>query len=373
MRLSDFTQNRDNNFNLIRIAAAYAVLVTHSFAIAIGSDDAEPFRHTLGMTIGSIAVDIFFLTSGFLVTASLLTRQSAIEFVWARVLRIFPALLVMLLLTVLGLGLFFTTVSWPAYFADPKTHTYFLKCLTLFSGVRYELPGVFESNPYKRAVNGSLWTMPNELKMYAILVLIWVSLSLTARFRLKSFKITIVSGTLLAGLFVILGHLNKTPEGDAFLKLFFMFFSGASFYILKDRIILSRTVFYIFLAALILATFNKNIFFIVYVTTLTYILFFVAYVPSGFIRAYNRLGDYSYGVYLYAFPVQQSTAALLPGVSVLTMVIISSVVTLLFAMLSWHFLEKHSLKLKGHSVNYTIKILKAISYVIFFPKRSPER
>ena len=99
MKLSDFTSGRDNNFNLIRIIAALAVLVTHSFALATGTSAAEPFQKTLGMTIGSIAVDIFFITSGFLVTGSLLTRKSFIdfiEFVWARVLRIFPALLVML-------------------------------------------------------------------------------------------------------------------------------------------------------------------------------------------------------------------------------------------------------------------------------------
>ncbi len=107
MRLSNFTDGRDNNFSLIRIIAAFAVLITHSFALAIGTGEAEPFQKFLGMTMGTIAVDIFFITSGFLVTSSLLTRQSVIEFVWARVLRIYPALLVMLCLTVFGLR------SWP--------------------------------------------------------------------------------------------------------------------------------------------------------------------------------------------------------------------------------------------------------------------
>lgn len=59
MKLSIYSQGRDNNFNLIRIVAALAVLVTHSFALAIGSGDAEPFRESLGMTMGSIAVDVF--------------------------------------------------------------------------------------------------------------------------------------------------------------------------------------------------------------------------------------------------------------------------------------------------------------------------
>ncbi len=65
MKLSDFTQGRDNNFNLMRISAAFAVLVTHSFALAVGSGDAEPFRNSLGVTLGSTAVDIFLLPAVF--------------------------------------------------------------------------------------------------------------------------------------------------------------------------------------------------------------------------------------------------------------------------------------------------------------------
>src|SRR4051812_37390900 len=101
MKLSDVARGRDNNFNLIRVLAALAVLVTHSFTLALGTSDAEPFAHSLGMTPGGMAVDIFFVTSGFLVTASMLQRQNIIAFLWARALRIFPALWVMLIVTVL--------------------------------------------------------------------------------------------------------------------------------------------------------------------------------------------------------------------------------------------------------------------------------
>jgi peptidoglycan/LPS O-acetylase OafA/YrhL len=356
MKLSIFTQNRDNNFNLIRIVAAYAVLVTHSFVLAIGMSDAEPFHDKIGMTIGSIAVDIFFLTSGFLVTGSLLTRQSAIEFAWARILRIFPALIAMLLLTVFGVGLLFTTKSYYSYLVDINTYKYFLKCLTLFAGVAYELPGVFENNPYKNAVNGSLWTMPHEVWMYAILTGIWVFLRVATKFRPKAFKFTIISAGFVAGVLVIMTHFGII-KCSVFMRLFFMFFTGAAFFILKDRIILSHSFFCILATALMLAIFYKEFFFIVYLATLAYILFYVAYIPSGLIRKYNKLGDYSYGIYIYAFPVQQSTAALLPGISVLSMLLISSVITLVIAVLSWHLLEKHVLRLKGHFINQTMEFL----------------
>lgn len=146
MKLSYFTQGRDNNFNLIRFIASLSVLITHSFALALGTPGAEPFRKSLGMTIGEISVDVFFITSGFLVTASLLYRKNTIEFIWARFLRIFPALLVMLLLTVLVVGPVFTTLPLSNYLTHKDTFRYFAKCLTLFFGVEYTLPGVFNQN-----------------------------------------------------------------------------------------------------------------------------------------------------------------------------------------------------------------------------------
>jgi peptidoglycan/LPS O-acetylase OafA/YrhL len=354
MKISDFTCGRDNNFNLIRIIAAYAVLVSHSFSLATGRGDTEPFRDTLGMTLGSIAVDIFFVTSGFLVTASLLTRQSTIEFVWARVLRVFPALLLMLLLTVFVLGPFFTTLPWSSYFTDPKLYKYFLKSLTLITGVEFNLPGVFENNPYKNAVNGSLWTMPSEVRLYAILAVIWVLLSAIPRFGSTVFGFTITLGAILAGVLVICGHFNLIESNP---RLPFMFFTGSAFFVLKERVVLSHVAFSILTVALLLASSNPSIFFIVYTAALAYILFYIAYVPSGIIRKYNKLGDYSYGVYIYAFPVQQSTAALFPGISVLYMVIISTVVTLVFSVLSWHSIERHALKLRGHFVNHSRRLL----------------
>ena len=136
-----------------------------------------------------------------------------------------------------------------------------------------------------------------------------------------------------------------------------MFFSGAAFFLFKDRIALSHVAFSVFAAALLVASFNPHMFFVTYTLTLAYILFYVAYIPSNFIRKYNKLGDYSYGVYIYAFPVQQSIAALVPGISVLSMVIISTAVTLLFAALSWHLLEKRALEQKEYWIRQTRTLL----------------
>jgi peptidoglycan/LPS O-acetylase OafA/YrhL len=357
MKLSDYTHGRDNNFNIIRMGAAFAVLVTHSFVLVTGKGDAEPFRESLGMTMGTIAVDVFFVTSGFLVTASLLTRQSVIEFVWARVLRIFPALLAMLLLTVFGLGAFFTSLPLLSYLADSKTYYYLFKCATLITGVTYDLPGVFDGNPYKNAVNGSLWSLPVEVRMYAILAIAWIALRIAKGNRLSTFKVAIVASAGAAAGMAIACHFYLPAEGE-FAGLFFMFFSGAAFYVLRQHITLSHWAFWLFIIALLgSALTNKHAFFVVFTLTIAYVLFYIAYVPSGWIRKYNRLGDYSYGVYIYAFLVQQSVAALVPGVSVLSMLMISAFATIFLAVLSYHIIERRALGLKGLYVGHTRKML----------------
>jgi len=108
-----------------------------------------------------------------------------------------------------------------------------------------------------------------------------------------------------------------------------------------------------------LATFHEHVFFIVYVIVIAYVLFYLAYVPSGFIRKYNQLGDYSYGIYIYAFPVQQSVAHLMPGVSVLQMVLVSAAATSLLAIFSWHLLEQRALRYKAHYVGHTRRLLES--------------
>jgi peptidoglycan/LPS O-acetylase OafA/YrhL len=357
MYLASFVSGRDNNFNLIRILAALAVLVTHSFALSIGSGDAEPLRARLGMTLGTIAVDVFFAASGFLVTASLLRTRSIIDFVWARALRIFPGLIVMLLITVLILGFMFSTLQLSDYFTASQTYIYLVKCATLIRGVSYELPGVFEANPYKLAVNGSLWTMPLEIRLYSLVAGVWILSGLVRASREMIFKSIVLTFTFIAGALVLYFHFHAGGE-HVFLWLFFMFFTGASFFILRKRILLSHSIFWLLLGCIIVAAFiDREAFFVIYTLGLAYLVFYFAYVPAGFIRTYNLIGDYSYGVYIYAFPVQQSIAASIPGISVLEMLSLSATVTLALSALSWHLLERRALAMKQRYARRTKQFL----------------
>lgn len=353
MTLSSLTSGKNNNYNLIRILAALAVLFGHSFALL---KQPEPLRQNLGISLGSIAVDLFFIASGFLVTVSLLRRPSLRDYLLARALRIYPALLVVLLLTVFVLGALMTSLPLAAYYSHPQIYYYLHKCLSLVTGAAYYLPGVFETNPYKAAVNGSLWTMVYEVKMYIFLAIFWALCNRIKKNNLRLFRRLIVASAGLAGILVLVYHFKHLEESQA-IRLFFMFFSGAAYAILKDKVQLSARLFWpLCLALLGSALLSHTAFFLVYQLSIAYILFYLAYVPAGLLRKYNALGDYSYGVYIYAFPVQQTLIALYPGISVAELTALSVTLTLLLALLSWHLIEQRALALKGY----------------FFASRKPE-
>ncbi len=144
-RLSQHTSNRDNNFNLLHFIAASMVLFSHSYALS--GTAGEPLKELVGFSLGHIVVDIFFVTSGFLVTASLLTRNNLLAFIWARFLRIYPALTISVIFCVV-VGLFFTTRSRLSYLANGEIYKFIIYNLNLILGhIQYSLPNVFADNP----------------------------------------------------------------------------------------------------------------------------------------------------------------------------------------------------------------------------------
>lgn len=350
IRLSECAASRENNFNLIRLTAASLVLYSHSFALAIGSKESEPLITKLGMTWGSMAVDIFFITSGFLITSSYMARKNVIAFFWARVLRIYPALITAVFLCVFVIGVWLTKINIWDYFSSAQTYKFILKNSTLFFGVEYQLPGLFNSTPWKGTVNGSLWTLPYEVKMYAILA---VLLGLIAFLGKRSSAITYKSVLVAVGICSMSLHFINHFQPilpEKFIQLFFMFFVGAAFYVWKDKIWLSSRCFVPALFLVLVSTVNKDAYFILYSLFLPYLIFYIAYMPSGPMLRFNRAGDYSYGIYIYAFPVQQTMAELIPNITVVEMVFYSFVATSILAFFSWHLIEKKFLRMKE---NYT--------------------
>ena len=156
-RLSELVQSRDNNFNLVRFGAATGVFFSHIFPLS-------GFGIKPGvLVLGYVSVNVFFIISGFLVTKSLTDRSDLLRFALARVLRIFPALILAVLFSTFVIGLAFTVLPKNEFLLDGRTHEYLLKnILLIIPGIPETLPGVFIHLPGSHTVNAPLWTLPYE-------------------------------------------------------------------------------------------------------------------------------------------------------------------------------------------------------------------
>ena len=338
MRLGDACEGRDNNLNLIRMLAAMAVLVSHAWPIGRGEGTREPLRELTGHSLGTIAVFVFFAISGFLIARSFERQPGVLSWGRARVLRLFPGLVVALLLTVLLLGPATTRLPLGAYLGDPATFTYLPRNLSL-AFLQYDLPGVFADNPFPTAINGSLWTLVHEVLCYGGILAIGLFGAFRAPARMAAAGVVFVLAWIAA---------SQLPDLPRILDRFFhlapAFAVGTAFYVLRRRLVLHPLGFAVLAAAAILlhgTVLAKSAFLL----ALAYGVFWFAYVPGGWLRAYNRLGDYSYGTYIYAFPVQQLWAwglgPMAPGLNIA----LALPVTLLLAVLSWHLIEGPALAL----------------------------
>jgi peptidoglycan/LPS O-acetylase OafA/YrhL len=159
MKIAFSLKDRNNNFTLIRFFAAFSVLYGHSYALSLGVNGSEdPISRVLinvfGESLPSFSVNLFFVSSGFLVSASYIQRESLIAFIEARILRIFPALIVAVLFCVFIIGAFATTDSLPNYFLSPTTLGFFKHNAFLVAGIQFDLPNVFLGNPILYQLTG---------------------------------------------------------------------------------------------------------------------------------------------------------------------------------------------------------------------------
>ncbi len=296
--LADRARGRDNNFNLVRLLAAAGVLVSHSWPLS--GTPVDPFERFAGFSLGHLGVDVFFVVSGYLVTGSLLARRSLGAFVRARALRIFPALAASAFGTALVIGPLVS--SWPParYLTAWGTWRYALQNSTTWPwGVCWWLPAVFLHQPGGPAVNGALWSLPWELTMYALLAA-FGALLLRPRPWLTLAGLRWIVLAIAAA--ATIGHgLNEAFDwSHAFrivqgLRLVALFFTAATLRLWHDRVPLSFAGFAAGAAALVAALALHGVALTLYPLALTAVVLWLAIVPAGPVRLYNRLGDYSYG------------------------------------------------------------------------------
>jgi peptidoglycan/LPS O-acetylase OafA/YrhL len=337
--LSDFDGSRRNNFTSIRILLAWSVLYGHSFAIAKLPGVSDPLNRVFqgSIYIGDIAVNGFFALSGFLVCASFIKRGFA-DYTLSRALRIFPALITCVALATLVMGPLVTSLSVREYFADAGTWNYLRNGLAFFR-MHWNLPGVFEDN-VRQAVNGSLWTLTVEVRCYVLLAVIGLFGLLRDR-HIGTFAML----CLFAFALFYFEDIPLVGVWDKWARPAGYFLIGVFLYLNRDRVILDSRLA-LFAAVLCAAAFGKPWFDYVFAPAFVYLLFYLAY-GTPYLDTDSKLGDISYGVYIYAWPVQQLVVQAWPGMHPYANTLISSAFVIPMAWLSWHYLERPMLSLKG--------------------------
>lgn len=331
-------QGRDN-FLLLRLLAASLVIYGHGPAIS-GDATRQDLFVWLGMGTysGDLAVNAFFAISGFMIAGSYLRRRHLPSFLWARLLRIYPAYAFCLLVSAYALGSLFTTLPLADYVRDHQVLHYVQKNLELGRGLIYGLPGVFEGNPTHAVVNGSIWTLPAEVRMY-----LWVALAGVAGILGRAY----LANALIAGL-IVWGIVR--PEAiplvprPEFVRLAGYFALGA-FCLINRRWIYVGWPIVVAAGALTWIAHGSALYPFALALALTSFVFAFAYDTPWY--GYNRFGDYSYGLYLWGFPMQQAVASTWPGASALTNSLVAWLLALAAAVVSWHVIEKPALGLRS--------------------------
>ena len=331
-----------DNLLLLRLLAASLVIYAHSYAIDANPDNGDVItRSGIGVYAGSIAVYMFFAISGFLVTGSWQRQPSLGAFLLARGLRIVPAFALCLAGCALLLGPAVTSLDPGTYYAHPDTWRYITKNLQFEPNrMVWTLPGVFEGHT-RTSVNGSLWTLPAEVRVYAWLAIFGV-LGLLSRPLL----------TLLA-LIPLVAYAHLRPDDlflmplKPYLPMAACFVLGALAWIGRKRLPLNL---WVLLGLIVLAACMRNTAFYLYafLPALTYGCFWFAYAPLR-LDAFNRLGDYSYGLYLWGFPLQQTAVHLFDNPSPMQISLFAWPTAMLCAIVSWHLVEKPALALRHRS------------------------
>lgn len=331
----------DNAFDALRLFAALLVIVGHAFRL---TGEAGPMF--AGAGVATTGVKIFFVISGYLVAQSYMRDADPRRFLQRRLLRIVPGLTAVVLLTVLVLGPLLSTLPAAAYFADPGTWTY-LANLAFYP--TDALPGLFGTNTAPGEVNGSLWSLPPEISMYLLLpALAGLSFALTRAYRVFALAAGLI--TAVALLVIVSSELRGwTIYGTrvwAWFSVAPYFLFGACYALLRWDRYLNRAVAVAFLALLIALPAVPILTELLLIAALPYMVLAFGVAPAPLGGALTRRGDFSYGLYLYAFPIQQTLVALGAPGGAMGNFALAALLAGGCAALSWHLIERPALLMK---------------------------
>ena len=337
--LAERSRSRENNFDVLRLVAASLVLVAHCWALTGRGDPTF-----VGAGLVALGVPIFFAISGFLIARSWQLDPRPGAFVVKRVLRLWPALLVVLAFCALVLGAAVTDQTLGAYFASPKVMQYVVDNARLHT--TFTLPGVFQHNPWPDGVNGSLWTLPAEVKAYGIVL----ALGLAGLLR----RPLVLVAVLAFVLWMLVGDGTTRPYflahelgSPAEIEFIAYFVGAALLFSLRDRIRLDWWLALAATAVMWLTSHSgEGVKTTAWALTLPYLVIFLAYSTPAWLRVAVRPGDLSYGIYIWAFPVQQTLMWADSSLSPVALLLLAGPMTYALAYASWHLVEAPALRLK---------------------------
>jgi len=327
-RLDDVLTRSNNNFDIVRLVAALMVVFGHSFALFKSNNNDDPVRYLLKDDYsGSLAVYVFFFLSGLFITSSFVNAKRLDEFIFARIFRIWPGLITCILLTVFLVGPVVTKFTMAEYFSSKITLRYLVRDITLHP-VQFILPGVFEKNLYPNAVNGSLWTLQLEVDCYFMILLAGV-------FRV--FENKKIAAVFFLSILVIY-MLNLKSLADYFYRPVPFFLAGSFCYLIRRYIFIDYRIFIVIAVALFFFN-HRGLFYVAWI----YLAILLG--STTIFKKINLPGDYSYGIYIYGFLVQQLLSHYVSGLSAYSSMLISMQALILVGALSWHFIEFPFIKL----------------------------
>jgi|SRR6188768_455216 len=330
-----------NNFDFLRFTLASLVILSHTWPLNRGHDAPDPLGLLIkGRSLGEVAVDGFFVISGFLISGSWFRCDGAIPFLKKRVLRIYPAFIVLMIVQAFLIA---------PYFTEGPIQPYTMRQLALIVGETIDLVGYgypygglywpFRYNPIPD-LNSAIWTIRYEFVCYVLVALLGVvGLMKRARVILVLFvlslfahatKLTLPSSKVLTA---VIGASCYWP------RLLTYFLAGSTFYLFRQRIPYSGVLAATSGAMLLVGVLIPGFFDLFLPTFGTYLLFWFA-VQAGALNHFGRFGDFSYGMYLYGFPMQQIIVSVV-GVSVLLPVqfLCSWVAAIACGFASWNLVE----------------------------------
>jgi peptidoglycan/LPS O-acetylase OafA/YrhL len=351
---------RTNNLDIMRFVLAALVIVSHAFPITLGGamhggklelDAFEPvFRLTGGQaSLGDLAVNGFFILSGVLIAHSFVHSKSLGGYLWKRVLRIYPAFLVATFLT--------ACVAFLAGGVDSFAPIHWVRMLLLDS---YQGEGAFADSPVAGAVNGSLWTIRYEFGCYLLVAALGLTGLLHSRFAalMTTVAASVVAAALAAtgtrlgwgsvglpGAEAVIGVPHLWPRLVAF------FFAGVAFHRWRAHVPHSNKLAGLATIGMVAAIVVPQGIVLLGPACFGYLLLWVAYHPKIKLGGFAKHGDFSYGMYLYAFPIQQ----LLMESGWATTPLANMALTLPLAVgagvLSFHLVEKWYMRIKPPQVS----------------------